>query len=82
MDIAIQMLRLFEKRFSARIKNTGWKSGFGREVAKALPIDMLNVQLAMTTDGCEICLQRVAGNASAFDESCVFVMHHSYAAAD
>ena len=48
------------------MKNTGWKQGFGLEVAVWVPIRTRNVVAELQTDGDEIDIKLVSGRVDEF----------------
>ena len=70
MDLAVQVLEFIERDTDAYVKNTGWKQGFGLEVAVGVPIRLENLKAELSTDGSEIILSRVSGSRHAFKELC------------
>jgi hypothetical protein len=68
MDAAVGILEFLDSDLGAFVPNTGWKSGFGLEVAKAVPIQWDEVVAELGTDGDEITIRRVSGSASGFEQ--------------
>jgi hypothetical protein len=62
MDVAVEILTYLDKQPGVNVKNTGWKNGFGLEVAVWLPIVRTeNVIAEITTDGEDFHLRRASG---------------------
>lgn len=70
MESAIAILEFLEAEMGADIKDTGWKNGFGLEVAVGLPIRFESLSAALLTDGSDIVIQRISGTKGEFDRLC------------
>ena len=68
MDTAVGILGFLDSNLGALVSNTGWKNGFGLEVAKAVPIQWDEVVAELETDGDEITIRRVSGSAGGFEQ--------------
>ena len=76
MELAVDILEFLDSQPYVRIKNTGWKNGYGLEVAVWLPIissDALEAEIS--TDGEAIYLRRSSGVKSEFSSLCEKVQH-------
>lgn len=67
MGVAIRILERFDSYPGVYAKNTGWKEGFGLEVAAWIPIQGPNVEAELMTDGDETLIRRVSGSYEDFD---------------
>jgi hypothetical protein len=70
MDCAVEILAFLDAQAGMSIKNTGWKQGFGLEVATPVPIRTGSLMAELETDGSEIIFRRVSGSTDAFDQLC------------
>ena len=62
MGVGVDVLTFLDGQPDISVKNTGWKNGFGLEVAVSLPIIRTRNLLAeVSTDGEEFHLGRVSG---------------------
>ena len=67
MDVAIDILDFLDRQPDCRVKNTGWKDGFGLEVAAWIPIRTDNILAELQTDGDELIIRRVSGPRDEFE---------------
>ena len=67
MDTAIAILEFLEREAGAQVKNTGWKQGYGLDVAVRVPIQIDDMRADLQTDGSEIVFRRVSGSKNVFD---------------
>ena len=67
MGVAIRILERFDRHPEVYAKNTGWKNGFGLEVAAWIPIQAPNVEAELMTDGDETFIRRVSGSFEDFE---------------
>ncbi len=67
MGIAVEVLKLLDNQPEISVKNTGWKQGFGLEVAAWIPITAQNVDAELQTDGSEFIIRRVSGSQDEFE---------------
>jgi hypothetical protein len=68
MDTAVGILGFLDSTLGALVSNTGWKNGFGLQIAKAVPIQWDEVVAELETDGDEIIIRRVSGSAGGFEQ--------------
>ena len=78
MDLAVEVLEFIEQDTGAYVKNTGWKQGFGLEVAIGVPIRIDNLEAELATDGSEVILSRVSGSRQAFKELCNAISNNDW----
>jgi len=76
MDTAVSILRYLESKHDAGIPNTGWKNGYGLEVAVEIPISLSSCTASLFTDGDELCIKRVAGSGQVYDEIMALAYEH------
>jgi hypothetical protein len=69
-DIAIAILKFLEAELRADIKNTGWKDGYGIDVAAGVPILVDGLAADLNSDGSEIIVRRLSGTSEAFERLC------------
>ena len=67
MEVAIDILDFLDKQPGVSVKNTGWKQGFGLEVAAWIPIRTRNLVAELQTDGDELHIRRASGSLSEFE---------------
>lgn len=67
MGVAIEVLDYLNAQPGYRVKNTGWQSGFGLEVAAWIPIESDNLVAELMTDGSEFEIRCVTGPKSEFE---------------
>ena len=67
MDVAIGILEFLDQKPEVSVQNTGWKDGFGLEVAAWIPVRTLNVDAELMTDGDELQFRRVSGPSDEFE---------------
>jgi hypothetical protein len=72
MGVAVDILTYLDKQPGLQVKNTGWKDGFGLEVAVWIPIQSdstwsaAHIVAELQTDGDELCIRRGDGSRSEF----------------
>ena len=66
MGVAIDVLEYLDKCPGVSVKNTGWKQGFGIEVAAWIPICTQNIVAELQTDGDEFYIRRSSGSLQEF----------------
>ena len=76
MDTAIELLGMLEGELHADVEDTGWKKGYGLEVATPILIQLESLLIELTTDGNEIAVRRAAGSVHEFEELCGFIREH------
>ena len=67
MGVAVDILAYLDEQSGYQVKNTGWKEGFGLEVAAWIPIQADNLVAELQTDGDELCIRQVSGPRSEFE---------------
>lgn len=67
MGLAIEILAFFDSRPGVSVKNTGWKQGFGLEVAAWVPITTTYMVAELQTDGSSLDIRHVSGSGDAFE---------------
>jgi hypothetical protein len=67
MGIAIEILDFLDRQPGVSVKNTGWKQGFGLEVATWIPIRTRNLVAELQTDGDELHIRRASGSLGEFE---------------
>ncbi len=70
MDMAIELLGFLEAELDADIEDTGWKRGYGLEVATPLLIQLESLEAELITDGNEVVVRRTAGIRHEFEDLC------------
>ena len=78
MDLAVEVLGFIERDTGAYVKNTGWKQGFGLEIAVGVPIRLDNLEAELATGGSEIILSRVSGSRHTFKELCDVISNNDW----
>ncbi len=73
MGVAVEVLELIDKQPGIVVGNTGWKEGFGLEVAAWIPITSENLEAELQTDGNEIVIRKVSGSMGEFEVLCDLV---------
>ena len=76
MDTAIKILQYLENKHDAVIPDTGWKNGYGLEVAVEIPISLSDFTACLSTDGEELWVRRVTGSKQVYDEVMDFTYQH------
>lgn len=77
MDLAIELLGLFESELDAEVEDTGWKRGYGLAVAAPVAIRLESLDVELVTDGSEVLIRRIGGSKDEFEGLCDFVQAHS-----
>jgi hypothetical protein len=70
MDMAIELLGFLEAELDADIEDTGWKHGYGLEVATPVLIQPESLKAELITDGNEVVVRRIAGSKHEFEDLC------------
>ena len=68
MNLAIDVLEFLDGLPDVSVKNTGWKDGYGLEVAAWTPIHTKSLIAEIMTDGDQFNIRRRSGPLSEFED--------------
>lgn len=67
-----------EAERGALVEDTGWKHGFGLEVAVGVPVRLEGLEAELETVGSEIVFKRSSGSARSFDDLCAAIRNLTF----
>lgn len=73
VEVARNLLGVFEAELEAEMENTAWKQGYGPKAAEPVLIQLESLEVELSTDGGEVVLRRVAGSKDEFEDLCSFI---------
>lgn len=76
MDAAVELLGLLAAELHADVEDTGWRRGYGLQVATPVLIQLETLEAELTTDGQEIVVSHVTGSKEEFEDLCGFIREH------
>ncbi len=76
IDVAAELLALFEAELDASIEDMGWRHKGGLVVDTPTLVRLESLKIEMSTHGTEIRLSHVEGSEYEFDKLCSFIGTH------